>query len=103
MGLSEHSFLLDESVILGMRSDPEPDDGPFLTRRINSDCTVVNASSDGPELAYLLQVQGWMHRIGLQQFEVLVGRMPYARGKTVVQGPVVGTGVVFQREVHLPA
>ena len=46
-----------------MRADPEPDNRIVI---IQSESTVVCADADRPELAYLLEVQRWVMRIGFE-------------------------------------
>jgi hypothetical protein len=49
--------MAEESVIVGMRADPEPEDIPLV---FHGKRPVVQADPDGPEASDLPKVQGWM-------------------------------------------
>jgi hypothetical protein len=64
--------MIKQSVILGMRSNPEPQDIAFVLHRHGS---VVEADTDGPEAANLLKVQRRMTWILTQQRIAPVGKV----------------------------
>lgn len=47
-----------------MMPDPEPDD---ILCILDSQGAIMQANADGPETAGLLELEGWMLRVGLQQ------------------------------------
>ena len=49
-----NGFLSDDSVVIGVASDPEPEKSILY---IDSQRSVVHADADGPVLANLLEVQ----------------------------------------------
>ena len=54
---------LNKLVVISMRADPEPDNRTVI---VQSEGSVVRADADGPELSYLLEVERWVMRIGLE-------------------------------------
>ena len=59
-----------DPVVLGVQSDPEPNDA---ARRFHTERSVLLSNSHGPVTADLLEMKRWMTRIRLEEFEVLVG------------------------------
>ena len=62
----------DEFVVLAMGADPEPMDA---TRDGQTECTVVQANSNTVEatVAYSLELQRWVRRIGFELSVAPVG------------------------------
>ena len=71
-GGSTQAGLAYQLVVLGMRTDPEPQqvlsrfDGQRSVAQTNSDCTV---------LSDFLEMQRRVRRIGLQQFVILISKV----------------------------
>jgi hypothetical protein len=64
---------VDNLVVLGMRTDPEPLDP---TRHLVSEGSISLAHADGANFPDSLEMKRWMLRVGLEKLEVLVGRLP---------------------------
>jgi hypothetical protein len=61
--------LAEESIVLGMSPNPEPEQTVF---DFDGKSTVGKPDANGSILSDLLKMQGWMLRIGLEKLEVLV-------------------------------
>lgn len=57
----------DQSVVVGMAADPEPEN---TVRHANAKCSVAQADPNRPELLDLFEVQGRVFGILFQQIKV---------------------------------
>ena len=83
-----------------MMPNPKPlqPAGPFL-----GECAVVEADASGVKHADLLEPDGRMAWVGLDEREILVGKLPDVIGKLAVVEPEVRVGKVIQSGVQRPA
>jgi hypothetical protein len=63
-------FSLDQPLILVMGTDPDPDE---VRAVLHGDGTVIDPDPCGPQFPNLLEVQGGVSGVRLQQREVLAG------------------------------
>ena len=68
------ALLSDESVVFTMRSEPHPHD---TVLNVHTERPVMQPGADRPELAYALEVQRRMMRIGAEKFVVLVSNITH--------------------------
>ena len=87
-------------VVLRVASDPEPEN-PF--RNLQAKRTVMKPHSDRAVLADLLEVQGGMGRICLEQVTTRIRQLLNLPGQLAIAGPKVGRGEVLQSSFVLPA
>ena len=85
--------LSNEFIVLRMSADPEPQQSAF---DFSGERAVREADADRAIGADLLEVQRWMSQIGLEKFEVFVGKLPNRIGKSLITGPELGIGEMFQ-------
>ena len=71
-GVRCSALLSDESVILSVCADPEPDNP---VGGLNGNCTVMQTNACRPEAAGFLEMERWVLGVGLQQVERLVGKL----------------------------
>lgn len=77
---AELSSPRDKTIILGMRTDPEPENPIRLARSVHSDGAIVNADSDRPEIARFLEVERRVLRMRLEEGEAPAGCLADVRG-----------------------
>lgn len=92
--------LADNLVVLRMRTDPEPLDAAWHIMR---EGPVSLADTDGPHITDALEMKRWMPRVGLEQFEVLVGGRANFWRKRVIESPKMRRRLVLQSGRLLPA
>ena len=61
--------LADNSIVLSMRSDPEPE---YPTVYINAECTMALTDADRPEPCDAFEMERGVSRIALHQLKVLI-------------------------------
>ena len=61
--------LANQRIVLGVRSDPEPE---HAIGNVHTEYPIVIADAHGAKTRDLLEMEGWMPRIGLQEREILV-------------------------------
>ncbi len=87
-------------VIVGMRSNPEPQDTALVFHGHRS---VVDADTDGPETTGLLEVQRGMTWILVQQRIAPVGKALDVCWQVTIVGPKTWGRSVSHRSVHRPS
>lgn len=90
----------DKLIILGMRSDPEPDE---LLISLDSQCPVVQSNPGRPEATDTTKVQRGMPWVGPKQGERRIGQLLDRLRQLVVEGPESGGGSVIHRSVQSPS
>jgi len=91
---------IQELVVVGVGSDPEPE---HTLRHLEAERTIVKADSDGSILARLLEVEGPMSRICLQQIKAVISEFANRFGQPLVAIPETGRGKMLQTAFVLPA
>jgi hypothetical protein len=87
-------------VIVGMRSNPEPQDIALV---FHGHCPVVEADTDGPETTDLLEVQRRMTWILAQQSIAPVGKALDVYWQVTIVGPKTWGRSVSHRSVQRPS
>jgi hypothetical protein len=87
-------------IILGMRAYPEPED-PIV--HIDAQRAVMQADTHGAISTDMLEVQGRMSGIGLQQIEALIRELLDVLRQSVIAAPKAWRCVVRQRGRDRPA
>ncbi len=85
--------LANQRIVLGMRSDPEPENA---IRNVHSERTIVIPHAHRPKSPNLLEMQGRMAVIGLQEREILVREAPDLSRQRLVAPPELSGGVMRQ-------
>ncbi len=83
---------LDDVIVLGVRSDPEPD-RPIVAN--DSQRAVSDSHPHGPESADLFEAEGGMPGIGAEQVVVCVGEALDRFGQESTACPEIGCGVMI--------
>src|SRR6266545_6488141 len=83
-----------------MSTDPNPIDA---IRNIDTKRSVVHANPDRPEIVDLLEAEGRMPGIRLQEHVVLVREVAYRLWERAIQRPKLGGGIMFHSSRALPA
>jgi hypothetical protein len=91
--------LADETVILGVVADPEPQD-PALD--INTEGAMTKAYSARPKAAHTLEMERGVMRVSLEKLILLIGQALNTWAQASVTGPKLGRGKVPQNSVDLP-
>ena len=91
--------MLNEPLILIMRTDPDPNEIRAIFNRKGS---IVEANSGRPQLANLLEMQRWVAAIGLQEFKVLSRHLLDLLGEVSKGGPETGSGAMLHRFLRVP-
>ncbi len=84
--ISHSVSLADQLVILRVSANPKPEQA---VRGLYSEHSVMQTNSSRPEASHLLEVQGRMLRISLEQFESLVRKFSDAGWECPVTCPEV--------------
>lgn len=78
--------LAEDPVVIGVVSDPEPDEAVF---RLDGQCPVVGSDACGPVGADLLQADRRMMGICLEQGKCFIGELLNLGGQRMVTRPEV--------------
>lgn len=92
--------MTEQLVIVGMRSDPEPQ---HIALVFHGHCPVVEANTDGPEATDLLEVERWMTWVLAQQGIAPVGETLDVCGQMTIVDPETWGRSVSHRSVHRPS
>jgi len=87
-------------VIVGMRSDPEPQDIALV---LHGHCSIVDTDTDGPETTSLLEAQRWMTWILAQQSITSISKTLDVCWQVTIVGPKTWGRSVSHRSVHRPS
>jgi hypothetical protein len=74
----------DQSVVIGMRADPEPEIAPVY---FDGERTIAQADASGPVTADFLELQGRMARIALEKSKIGVGQFSDRKRQRLIGGP----------------
>ncbi len=90
----------DDPVVLAVMTDPKPDDvGAVLDRR----GAIVNADPHRPHPAHFLKMEGWVPRVGLEQFVVFIRKPPDLLGELRMKVPELRVGAVPHNSRQRPS
>ena len=90
----------DQAVVIGVGANPEPQDAV-----VNADAqsAVVDARAHGPIATDLLEMQGRVPMVLLEEVEVLVGSAARRQRESLVGRPERGRGMMLHSGLDLPA
>ena len=92
-------WLANQCIVIGMRSDPEPE---HTIRNIHTEGPVVIANAHGAKTRDVLEMEGWMPRICLQEREILVREALDLHGQRLVAPPELSGRVMRQSARDCP-
>ena len=93
------SGLADQLVVLGVRSDPEPDDA---VRCFHAHRAIVDANARRVETPHLLEVKRGVPGIAFELFETAVGKTLDCNWRRAIALPELRRGLVIQSFVVWP-
>lgn len=78
-----------------MRTDPKPEQ-PLLSWRCQG--AVIAADAGRPELVDSFEMQGWVPRVSLEEFEVLVGQIADFFWQPLIECPKLWRGEMVEHD-----
>jgi len=100
MRASGDSAAAEDSIVLGVRADPEPDQiGAILDRQR----AIVQANADSPKAPNLLQSQRRVTRVLPEQFVTTVGQASNLDRELPVAVPEPWVGSMVHKSVQRPS